>query len=84
MALLKIYEGHFEKQNGDVRAMRFLKLNEVPSDFLPKPKTGNTPKNYEEGVELVWDLDKEDFRTFNWGSVVGLVVEKEEEIKTQR
>lgn len=84
MALLKVYEGHFEKKNGDVRAMRFLKLNEVPSNFLPESKGGATPKNYDEGVELVWDLDKEDFRTFNWSSVVGLVVEKQEEINTQR
>jgi len=84
MALLKVYEGHFEKQDGDVRSMRFVKLNEVPSDLLPEAKGGATPRKYSEGVELVWDLDKQGFRAFNWSTVVGLVVEKQEEITKLR
>jgi len=86
MALLKVYEGHFEKQDGDIRNMRFVKLNEVPSELLPESKTkgDSAPKNFSEGVELVWDLDKKGFRAFNWGTVVGIVVEKEEEINQLR
>lgn len=80
MALLRVYEGHFEKQNGDTRHMRFVKLNEVPSGLLPEFKGGATPRKYTEGVELVWDLDKKGFRAFNWNAVVGLVTETKEEI----
>lgn len=84
MALLKVYEGNFEKSDGTVRNMKFVRLNEVPSEMLPESKGNTTPRNYSEGVELVWDLDKSGFRTFNWGTVVGLVVEKQEEINKLR
>lgn len=77
--LLKVYEGTFVKQNGDHRKMRFLKLSEVPSDFLP-PSKGGGPRNLSEGTELVWDLDSNGFRAFNWSTVVGSVVVNVEEI----
>lgn len=84
MAQLTVYEGHFEKKNGEIRHMKFVRLPEVPLELLPENKGGSTPKNFSDGVELVWDLDKKGFRAFNWDSVVGLVTKREEEIKTLR
>lgn len=77
--LLKIHEGTFVKKNGEHRTMRFLKLNEVPSGFLPESK-GNPRKQLAEGTELVWDLDSNGFRAFNWSTLVGSVVVKVEKV----
>lgn len=78
--MLKVYEGTFVKQNGDHRTMRFVKLNEVPSGFLPESKGGSS-RNLAEGTELVWDLDSNGFRAFNWSTIVGSVVVNTQEVK---
>lgn len=80
MALLKIYKGTFQKRNGDLREMRFIKLDETPPQMLPKRKTDSGPKQYSHNVELVWDLEKKNFRIFNWDTVIGFVIESQEEI----
>lgn len=84
MPLLKVYQGHFAKKNGEIREMRFVRLNEVPPSLLPEKKGEQQPRQYKDGVELVWDLDKKGFRTFDWDSTVGFVVEKQENIDKLR
>jgi len=81
---LNVYEGSFEKKNGEIRMIRFVKLNEVPAGLLPEHSGASETRKYSKGIELVWDLDKKGFRTFNWDAIVGLLSEKKEDIKQLR
>ena len=79
---MKQYKGTFLKKNGEKRMMRFLKLDEMPADFInsqlkPGAGRGNTKRKLEEGSELVWDIDKNGFRVFNWSSLQGKIEENE-------
>ena len=68
----KIYAGMFRKKNNDLRHMTFVKLDDVPDTFLEtKIKNGSTERAMPKDMELVWDLDKADFRVFNYGAQVG-------------
>ena len=69
---MKIYTGTFVKTNGDIRTMRFIRIPDLPKTFLAG-KIKNTGKSsvLKEGKELVWDLDKNNFRIFDWGTAVG-------------
>jgi len=73
---MKIYIGHFVKKNGEVRKMQFVRLEDLPDSFLASKIKGSdkTKKVLKEGNELVWDIEKKEFRVFNWNSVVGNVV----------
>jgi len=72
----KIYAGMFRKKNDELRHMTFIKLNDVPDTFL-KTKIKDTSKDriMPKDMELVWDLDKADFRVFNYGAQVGALRE---------
>ncbi len=69
-----IYNRSFRKKTGEVRNMRFLRLNELTADTrkqygVPEP-TGNAAPKYDEGSEIVWDLDAKGYRVFNWRNEV--------------
>jgi hypothetical protein len=69
---VKSYNATFVKSSGEERTMNFVRNSDLPSNFLDgKVKNQNASRNYTEGRELVWDLDSEGFRTFNWETVVG-------------
>ena len=73
----KLYEGSFVKKNSEVRKMTFVKLEDVPADFLStKIKNPGQSKEMPLGMELVWDVDASDFRVFNYKSQVGDLVAK--------
>ena len=62
----------FIKKNGDEREMHFIKLDKLPEEFLKEQLKGSEKeRNLEEGLEVVWDLEKNGFRIFNWNTVVG-------------
>ena len=68
----KIYAGMFRKKNDDLRHMTFVKLSDIPETFLEtKIKNSSEERAMPTGMELVWDLDKADFRVFNYGAQVG-------------
>ena len=68
----KIYAGMFRKKNNDLRHMTFVKLDDVPDTFLEtKIKDTSKDRTMPTGMELVWDLDKADFRVFNYTAQVG-------------
>lgn len=74
--LMKAYKGSFKKRNGEIRNMLFAKIQELPESFLEQKIIGTgSDKNYPEGMELVWDLEEENFRVFNWKTVEGPVKE---------
>ena len=63
---MKAYKGVFIKKTGDRRIMRFVKLNDLPKNFVDSKFKGSGKKHLlSEGLELVWDIDESDFRIFN-------------------
>ena len=75
---MKAYHGFFKKKNGQMREMLFAELDSLPDDFLGSKIMGTgTPKTYSDGMELVWDLREQDFRVFNFNTVVGIIQEVE-------
>jgi len=66
---MKAYKGTFKKKNGESRQMTFAKLADLPEEFLETRVIGaGSEQNYPEGMELVWDLEADNFRIFNWKS----------------
>ena len=68
-----IYNGTFQKLNGERRTMRFIRKSDLPSSMINEDtirtlegKTGN---------EVVYDVDKRSFRQFNWNTTEGQVTE---------
>ncbi len=71
---MRAYVGTFTKKNGDARTMNYVRLTDLPTDFLDAQITGTgTDRNLAEGQELVWDLERSGFRVFNHNTVVGAV-----------
>ena len=78
---MKANLGTYMKVDGSLRTMRFVKLTELPEDFLSSQFKGTgKPRKLTEGHQLVWDLDKRGFRIFNQKTIVGEV--KEFQIKS--
>lgn len=64
---MKAYNIEFEKKDGSLREMNFVKLSDISDTFLStKIKGGNTAPSYSEGSELVWDLEADAFRVVNY------------------
>lgn len=73
---MKAYKGSFKKRNGEIRNMLFAKIAELPDSFLEEKIIGTgSDKSYPDGMELVFDIEKDNFRIFNWNTKVGLVTE---------
>ena len=67
---MKAYKGTFKKKNGESRDMVFARLLDLPQKFLDERVQGaGSEQQYPEGLELVWDLEADNFRVFNWKSV---------------
>lgn len=70
--MITYYSATFVKANGENREMKFIKLNDLPNSFLDdKIKNKESKKTLAEGHEVVWDIDKNGFRIFNWNTIVG-------------
>jgi hypothetical protein len=69
-----VYEGVFRKTDGSWRKMQFVHLKDLPPGFLAgllnyseqKAKPVRKP-----GMELVYDIEADDFRTFNHKTAIG-------------
>lgn len=67
---MKVYKGSFRKRNGDIRRMLFAKIQELPDSFLEQKIIGSgVERSYPDGMELVWDIEADNFRVFNWSTV---------------
>lgn len=78
---MKSYRAAFKKKDGDLREMHFVKLSDLPKQFVSDKMKGNNKKHVlQEGMELVWDLQAKGFRIFNWNTVEGVVIVTEEEV----
>jgi len=70
--MVTYYRATFVKANGDNREMKFIKLNDLPNNFLDgRIKNKDKQRALGEGHEVVWDIDKNGFRIFNWNTIVG-------------
>ena len=64
---MKAYKGSFKKKNGDKREMVFSRIKDLPNGFVAARIVGaGSERIYPEGMELVWDLEADDFRIFNY------------------
>jgi len=73
---MKTYSGTFLKKNGEERTMLFAYLEDLPSDYLANRIIGGSnEKTYPEGMKLVWDLEADNFRVFNFNKVIGKINE---------
>lgn len=68
------YHATFVKKNGAARNIRFARLADMNELNLLPPSKGGTPKTLAPNQEMVWDLDENNYRIFNWGSAIGDVV----------
>ncbi len=62
-----IYTGTFTNKSGFNRRMRFVKVSDFPSSVT----SGFKSRNLQPGYETVWDLDLNQFRTFNYNTQIG-------------
>ena len=74
---MKAYQGTFIKKTGERRTMRFVKLSDLPQSFMEGKIKGNQKHTLAEGAELVWDIDAQGFRNFNFNMVVDKIEEFE-------
>jgi len=72
---MKTYIGTFLKKTGEKRTMQFVKLEDLPKDFLNEVVKGGKKKSLNENMEVVWDIEKKGFRIFNWETIQGKVRE---------
>ena len=75
MSTFTQYTGTFVKRDGTRRTMNFVKVGDLPSSMSPKSTTNRYAKSNGE-IEVVYDTDRNGFRTFNHGTVVGTVSTK--------
>lgn len=69
---MKAYKGTFKKKNGESRDMVFARLYDLPDKFLEEKVQGaGSEQKYPAGMELVWDLEADSFRVFNWNTSEG-------------
>ena len=64
------YTGTFRTRDGRSRKMTFIKGTDIPANFA----TGKPPR-VAEGSEIVYDIEYNGFRVFNWNTVQGTVTE---------
>lgn len=75
---MKAYKGSFKKKNGETRQMMFSRIKDLPNGYVATKIVGaGSEKKYPDGMELVWDLEEDDFRIFNFKTVDSLIQELE-------
>lgn len=67
-----IFEATYRKSDGKRRKIKFARLHDLPKREVDKSKV----KQYSSGKELVWDIQKNGYRVFDWNTVIGKVVAK--------
>jgi hypothetical protein len=69
---MRAFKGTFKKKNGESRDMLFAKISDLPQSFLDSEvgHGAGSEQTYAEGMELVWDLEADNYRVFNWATIV--------------
>jgi len=74
-----VYTGTYTKQDGTNRTMQFVRTQDLPTDLFA-PFERNPKRKMQEGYELVYDVQRMGFRAFNWNTVQGEVISKEQNV----
>ena len=61
-----VHTGTFTKADGSQRTMRFVKWNDIPSNYK-----GSSTSRHSGDSETVYDVDAKGYRTFNNATIVG-------------
>ena len=72
-----VYTGTFVTQRGQERTMNFIRPNEAPSGTFPKNMRS---RNLREGMETVFDIDRQQYRTFNSNTQVGDITSQSQDV----
>jgi len=79
-----VYTGTFTKQDGTQRTMRFVRSQDLPQSVFTETQRQNTNRNLKEGYEIVFDIERNGFRAFNWNTTQGEVVSQEQHVEFVR
>ncbi len=70
------YTGTFVKKDGTQRTMTFIKVEDLPTEFVStKIKNTGRKANLAEGSKVVYDVQAKEFRIFNYNTLVGQLTE---------
>lgn len=70
------YTGTFVKKDGTQRTMTFIKVEDLPTEILDlKLKNTGRKVNLAEGSKVVYDVQANEFRIFNYNTLVGQLTE---------
>lgn len=67
---MTVHSATFVTQRGEQRDINFIRPSEAPIGTFP---TNLRERNLQPGYETVWDIDRQQYRTFNNNTVVGSV-----------
>ena len=67
---MTVYTGTFVTQRGEQRTMNFVRITEAPDGVFPMTLRS---RNLQPGYETVWDIDRQQYRTFNSNTQVGSI-----------
>ena len=67
---MTVYTGTFVTQTGFLRTMNFVRISEAPDGVFPMTLR---ERNLKAGYETVWDIDRQQYRTFNSNTQVGTI-----------
>jgi hypothetical protein len=67
---MTVHNATFVTKRGDQRVINFVRPSEAPDGTFP---TYLRERNLQPGYETVWDIDRQQYRTFNNNTVVGSV-----------
>lgn len=69
---MKAFKGDFVKKNGRARTMVFARISDLPPKFVASKISGSgVDKKVPDGMELVWDIESDNFRYFNYNTQIG-------------
>ncbi len=74
---MTVYTATFTTQRGEQRLMNFVRPTEAPSGVFP---TYIRARKLQPGYETVWDIDRQQYRTFNNNTVIGSVVSNSRDV----
>ena len=77
---MTVYTATFTTQRGEQREMNFIRPSEAPTGVFPMNLRA---RNLQPGYETVWDIDRQQYRTFNNNTVVGFVVSSTRDVSVE-
>lgn len=77
---MTVYTATFTTQRGEQRLMNFIRPSEAPSGVFPMHVRA---RNLQPGYETVWDIDRQQYRTFNNNTVVGSITSNTRDVSIE-